>query len=269
MSRLEERSTAPGVRLVRGNPAVRTDQVRIACRKLEALARSSTAPGVNRSAVVVLSVLLEFLNRSTLDCWPSNETIARRLPRMAARTVRRHLWSLRAAGFISWCPRATKGGRLSNSYRFAFGLVGFPDLYGGIPVPVAKHRRASPARSRGGTFAPSVAPAVEPAKPPVEPAAVVAETAQAGREAAGLCGWRSLLPSRPSGSPAERRRAAGLLQDDLRSCPAVAARWWGAADEAAESLAVDAELAQRGAGLHWVKAWVVTGGVTDSVTLPN
>lgn len=207
MSRLSERAAAPEARLSAGHPELRRTEIRRARERLVRLVRASSDPSVNRSAKIVFAELVEFLNVGTLECWPSMERLAARVG-LKVRATHGHLRALERAGFLHWLPRATRSGRLSNSYRFNFGLVGFPDLYEGAAVPPRVKRKArNAARAQDGTFASGGGPER-------------ARAVQAGREAVGLDGGpaRALPPGSDdarSHGDAARRFYVGLKAEPL------------------------------------------------------
>lgn len=275
MSSLSGRSQAQLRLLIGGNPALTRAGFRAAHRAFAIEARRLCG----RFAAATLLELLGYQSPVSLECHPSQETLAKQLGADRA-TVVRHLQKLEGAGLLvrhsRWIKRG-RGGRASDWYSFDFGRVGHPELRwvppakwvtGGAPRhPVraadGTFRRAGDALRLGGFRArvrKSEAVAVAAPEPdeiivdvPDGAGAALVAVVQGEGKAIALDGFATVSAAAPA---VDRRLAAARLQDDLRSCPSVARQWWAVADEAAEALAVDAELAQRGAGLLTAKAWL-------------
>lgn len=248
MSKLADRDRADVRSIFGGDPALTRADVYKAREAFERHARSLIAKNVRHT----LHVLLSFMNINSLQCNPSQVTLAAAVGCQRS-TLGQHLKLLEAAGLlrrVSMPVRRGRRSRESDGYIFSFDLVGLPDLCWKPPRErMPSHRR--PVRAADGRFR-RAADAVLPVPAVVadlfrrvvvsaDPFQVVQGEGKAGTLDAGC---------------ADRRQASARFQDDLRASPCVASQWWVKADEAAENAAIEAELAQRGAGLLFAKGWL-------------
>lgn len=217
MSNLPDRSRSPVRPMIGGNPALTRAHVAAAVFELERVARSLVPKGVRHT----LHVLLGFLNKTSLECCPSQATLAEAVGAHRA-TIVRHLHVLEGVGLIARRSMPVGQGRRcrdSDWYSFDFALVGRPELVW-MPSVVAKPRGRRPVRAADGTFRARV---------------MVAASVQGESEAATLDGAR-------------KAQAAARFQDAiLRS--GFADRWFSVADAELEAAAILAEQNCLGGGL--------------------
>lgn len=150
MSNLPDRLRSPVRSMIGGNPALTRAHVAAAVFELERVARPLIPKGVRHT----LHVLLGFLNKTSLQCSPCQQTLAEAVGAHRA-TIVRHLQVLEAVGLITRCSLPVgqgRRGRESDYYSFAFGLVGRPELVWKPSVEAVKPRGRRPVRAADGTF---------------------------------------------------------------------------------------------------------------------
>lgn len=149
MSNSKDRLRAESRPIIGGNPELTRADVYRAVEALERLARGLVKPSVRYT----LHVLLSFLNKTTLLCNPSQETLSDAV-RCNRGTVVQHLKLLEAAGLLVRVGMPVRQGRRSresDAYVFAFERVGRPELRWKPPYQ-AKPFVRRPVRAADGTF---------------------------------------------------------------------------------------------------------------------
>lgn len=161
MARYTERFSAPAADLIGGNPAIRRADFYKLRDSFED--RAFADPRIDPACFMVLKVLVRSLNAATLECWPSIKTIAEKCGkgadgklRISERSVRRHLATARACGYVSWSYRATLRGRVSSSYRFGYDLAEVYPAAAADAVSAVLELPAVPSRNDDGTFQPKL-----------------------------------------------------------------------------------------------------------------
>ena len=194
-------------------------------RRAEFYDRIVSDPGLSRAATVVAWRLINHLNDSTGECFPSEERLAGQL-NIHERTVRRGVRQLVAAGWFTKKRRGRGGTQYYANYENRAGVSGKDgeknrtELSVNADKAVQKNRTILPAKPKGEPLhGPQTPPGVPPAeKPPDDDLALVPLSLDRSDEDEAVRLWNNLalrrgLPPVQKMTDARRRKLRARLKD--------------------------------------------------------